>query len=387
MRPAVKIGESPLRSHPSNLVAYPLCALALALSGCGQKPAMPPRTITVGVVTLQAEPVTVTTTLTGRTTATMVAEVRPQVDGVIRERLFQEGALVHAGQPLYQIDARLYRASLDTARAQLESARASLFSAEAKQRRYASLGEAAAVSAQDRDETTAAAMTARAAVHQYQASVQTASVNLEYTRVLAPITGRIGRSAFTRGALVTAAQSTALATIQQLDPIYVDITQSAADILRLRQALSQGQMRAGPAQVRLRLEDGTTYPLPGTVEFSEVNVDPQAGTVTIRARFPNPQGLLMPGMFVSVDAPQGVVQQGLLAPQQGISRDARGQASALVVDGGGTVQQRMVVTGQAVGNRWLITSGLRPGDRLIVEGTDKAQPGAHVTAVDVKAGS
>ncbi|WP_132268839.1 efflux RND transporter periplasmic adaptor subunit [Novosphingobium sp. PhB57] len=363
-----------------------LSLATLSLGGCGQQQAMPQQDVEVGVVTLRAEPVTVSTTLSGRTAATTVAEVRPQVDGVIQSRLFEEGSLVHAGQPLYQIDSRLYRASLDTSRAQLENAQATLYSAEAKAKRYRTLGDSEAVSGQDRDETIAAARAAQAAVHQYQATSRSAAVNLEFTRVLAPITGRIGRSSVTKGALVTASQTDAMATIQQLDPIFVDITQSSADLLRLRSALAKGSMMPASAKVSLTLEDGTKYPGEGTIEFSEVNVDPQAGTVTLRARFPNPDGLLLPGMFVNVAAPQGVVQNGVLAPQQGISRDAKGNGTALVVDASGKVEQRKVVTGQAIGDKWLIASGLKAGDRLIVEGTDKARAGAKVKAVTVKLG-
>lgn len=381
MRPSFK--------HFAMAPTLSMAALSLAtlsLGGCGHQQAMPQQDVEVGVVTLRAEPVTVSTTLSGRTAATTVAEVRPQVDGVIQSRLFEEGSLVHAGQPLYQIDSRLYRASLDTSRAQLENAQATLYSAEAKAKRYRTLGDSEAVSGQDRDETIAAARAAQAAVHQYQATSRSAAVNLEFTRVLAPITGRIGRSSVTKGALVTASQTDAMATIQQLDPIFVDITQSSADLLRLRSALAKGSMMPASAKVSLTLEDGTKYPGEGTIEFSEVNVDPQAGTVTLRARFPNPDGLLLPGMFVNVAAPQGVVQNGVLAPQQGISRDAKGNGTALVVDASGKVEQRKVVTGQAISDKWLIVSGLKAGDRLIVEGTDKARAGARVKAVIVKLG-
>ena len=381
MRPSFKhFAMAPMLSMAA------LSLATLSLGGCGQQQAMPQQEVEVGVVTLRAEPVTVSTTLSGRTAATTVAEVRPQVDGVIQSRLFEEGSLVHAGQPLYQIDSRLYRASLDTSRAQLENAQATLYSAEAKAKRYRTLGDSEAVSGQDRDETIAAARAAQAAVHQYQATSRSAAVNLEFTRVLAPITGRIGRSSVTKGALVTASQTDAMATIQQLDPIFVDITQSSADLLRLRSALAKGSMMPARAKVSLTLEDGTKYPGEGTIEFSEVNVDPQAGTVTLRARFPNPDGLLLPGMFVNVAAPQGVVQNGVLAPQQGISRDAKGNGTALVVDASGKVEQRKVVTGQAIGDKWLIVSGLKAGDRLIVEGTDKARAGAKVKAVTVKLG-
>jgi membrane fusion protein (multidrug efflux system) len=363
-------------------------ALALATvttAGCGG-PSAPQQqqAVEVGVVTLKAQPVTVSTSLSGRTAATAVAEVRPQVDGIIQTRLFTEGSVVKAGQPLYQIDARLYKATLDTSRAQLENAQATLYSAQAKARRYGTLGETDAVSAQDRDETIASARAATASVHQYQAAIRTAQVNLGFTKVYAPITGRIGRSAFTQGALVTSGQSDALATIQQLDPIFVDITQSSSDLLKLRKSLAKGTIMPGSTAVTLTLEDGTQYPQQGTVEFNEVNVDPEAGTVTLRAKFPNPDGLLMPGMFVKVDTPQGVVRSAILAPQQGITRDAKGNGVALVVNAQGKVEQRSVVVGQAIGDKWLISSGLKAGDRLIVEGTDKTRAGATVKAVTAK---
>ncbi|EGD58000.1 efflux transporter, RND family, MFP subunit [Novosphingobium nitrogenifigens DSM 19370] len=362
--------------------------LALALAGCSQQQQqMPPMgPAEVGVVTLVAEPVTVSNELTGRTAATTASDVRPQVDGVIKARLFEEGSIVHAGQPLYQIDPRLYKASLDQARGQLENAQATLFTNQAKADRYKTLRDNQAVSRQDIDDTIAAARTARASVHQYQATVQSARVNLEYTRVLAPITGRISRSTVTPGALVTSGQTTALATIQQLDPIYVDITQSSSDLVKLRMALANGSVLPATATVHLKLEDGSDYPLTGTIEFSEVTVDEQAGTVTLRARFPNPQGLLLPGMFVRVVTPQGVVPKGILAPQQGITRDAKGDATALVVDASNKVVLRNVVADKAIGNKWLVTSGLKAGDRLIVEGVDKAEPGAVVKPVPVKLG-
>lgn len=373
-------------SIPSLVMASALAMATATLGGCGQQQAHQPQAVEVGIVTLKAEPVTVSTTLSGRTAATAVAEVRPQVDGIVQNRLFEEGSLVRAGQPLYQIDARLYQASLDTSRAQLENAEADLFTAQAKARRYRTLGQSDAVSAQDRDDVTAAARAAQASVHQYQAATRTAQVNLGFTRVYAPITGRIGRSSVTKGALVTASQTDALATIQQLDPIFVDITQSSANLLKLRQGLAKGSILPASTAVTLRLEDGTKYPQAGTVEFSEVNVDPEAGTVTLRAKFPNPDGLLLPGMFVNVDTPQGLMRGGILAPQQGISRDAKGNGTALVVNAQGKVEQRTVVTAQAIGDKWLVTSGLKAGDRLIIEGIDKVRAGASVKAVTVKPG-
>ncbi|WP_407696523.1 efflux RND transporter periplasmic adaptor subunit [Sphingomonas abietis] len=366
----------------ASIAAITLALLATACSSDKKPPAAP--TPEVGVVTLATAPVTVSNELTGRTASTTASDVRPQVDGIIKARLFQEGSVVHAGQPLYQIDPRLYKATLDSARAQLENAQATLFTDQAKANRYKTLSDNQAVSRQDIDDAVAAARAALASVHQYQAAVETARVNLEYTRVLAPITGRISRSSVTPGALVTAAQTTALATIQQLDPIYVDITQSSADLVKLRQALAKGSVLPSSAAVHLKLEDGSDYPQTGTIEFSEVTVDEDAGTVTLRARFPNPQGLLLPGMFVRVEAPQGIVPNGILVPQQGIARDAKGDATALVVDQNNKVVQRNVTTGQAIGNKWLITAGLKAGDRLIVEGTANARDGATVKPVSVK---
>ncbi len=364
--------------------ASALCLVMASLGGCGQQAPQQQRTFEVGVVTLKSEPVTLTSELTGRVASTAVADVRPQVDGIIMERLFKEGSIVHRGQALYQIDPRLYKASLDTARAELESAKADLATAQAKARRYAALGDSDAVSAQDRDDIKATARAALASVHQYEAATRTAQVNLGFTKVYAPITGRIGRSAYTKGALVSAAQDDALATIQQLDPVYVDITQSSADLLRLRKALAKGDLLPTSAKVKLELEDGTEYPLEGTVEFSEVSVDTEAGTVTIRASFPNPDELLLPGMFVRVKAPQGEMPKGLLVPQQGVSRDDKGNATVLVVGKDNKVEQRTVTAPKAIGDKWLVTAGLKAGERVIVEGSDKVRAGATVKPVAAK---
>lgn len=360
--------------------------LAILLAGCGSgQPQRPPQgPAEVGVVTLKTEPVALSTELTGRTAATLSSEVRPQVDGIIQARLFKEGSIVRAGQPLYQIDPRRYRATRDEAAAQIENAQASLITAQAKAARYGKLTDIDAVSRQDVDDAVATARQARANVHQYQATLRTAQVNLGFTRVVAPISGRIGRSSVTQGALVTASQTDALATIQQLDPIFVDITQSSQQLLALRKALANGNVMRSSASVRLKLEDGSLYPQAGTIEFAEVTVDENAGTVTLRARFPNPDGILMPGMFVRVETPQGVIPNGILAPQQGITRDAKGGATALVVDANNKVVQRTVTAGRAIGDSWLITAGLKAGDRLIIEGTDKAQPGATVKPVALK---
>lgn len=356
-------------------------ASVLALAACGKKapPQMPPPE--VGYVVLQYEPVTLSNELPGRTNSTLQSDVRPQVNGVIKARLFTEGAMVHTGQPLYQIDPALYRAARDQAAAALAQAKAAVVTADAKAARYKSLRDIEAVSRQDIDDAIAAAGEARAQVQQAQANLNTANTNLGYTRIVAPISGRIGRSSVTPGALVTASQADALATIQQLDPIYVDITQSSAQLVSLRRALAKGSVLPASAQVHLKLEDESDYPYTGTVEFSEVNVDQTAGTVTIRARFPNPQNMLLPGMFVRVTTPQATVPQAIMAPQDGISRDPKGNATALVVGADNKAELRTVTAGRAIGDKWLITSGLKPGDKLITEGTGKARPGAPIRPV------
>ncbi|MFT3965766.1 MAG: efflux RND transporter periplasmic adaptor subunit [Sphingobium sp.] len=372
----------PASTLRSSLRVAPLfCLILPLLPGCGQDKAPQPAAVEVGVVTLSAQDVTLSTELPGRTTATMVSEVRPQVAGIVQKRLFTEGSLVTAGQPLYQIDPSLYSASREEAAATLANAQASLATADAKARRYATLTGTEAVSAQDKDDVTAAARQARASVRQAQASLGTASINLRFTQVRAPIGGRIGRSSVTPGALVTASQTDSLATIQQLDPIFVDITQSSAKLLELRRSLATGKMLPASATIRLKLDDGSDYAQAGRIEFAEPIVDPDSGTVTLRARFPNPDGLLLPGMFVRVVAPQSVMPNAILAPQQGISRDAKGGATALVVGRDNKVERRTVTAAQAIGDKWLITSGLKAGDRLIVEGTDKVQSGATVRPV------
>nr|WP_315850620.1 efflux RND transporter periplasmic adaptor subunit [Sphingobium sp. B2] len=353
------------------------------MTACGDKPPPQKGSIEVGVVTLTTRDVTVASELPGRTVSTMMSQVRPQVAGVIQKRLFTEGSLVSAGQPLYEIDQRLYRASRDEAIAALASAQASAAAAQAKARRYATLSDNEAVSAQERDDVNATARQAAAAVQQARASLATSNVNLQFTLVRAPISGRIGRTLFTQGALVTASQADPLTTIQQLDPIYVDITQSSAQLLQLRRSLAAGRTLPASATIRLKLDDGSDYPQAGQIEFAEPIVDVNSGTVTLRARFPNPDGLLLPGMFVRVVAPQAVVPNAILAPQQGISRDPKGNATALVVTKDNKVERRTVMAGQAIGDAWLITDGLKAGDRLIVEGTDKVKPDDQVKPVTI----
>lgn len=337
------------------------------------------------VVTVVATtPVELTAELPGRTSPFETSDVRPQVNGIIVARPFTEGGHVHAGQLLYQIDPAPYRAALDQAKAQLVSAEANLAAARAKAARYADLVKINAVSRQDNDDAEAASKQAAAGVQQQRAAVETAAINLGYTRVTAPISGTAGRSAFTKGALVTADQAAALTTIQKLDPIYVDLTQSAAEVLKLRQSTATGRLSASGGvtlPVHLILEDGSSYLVEGRLQFTEVTVDQATGAVTLRAVFPNPQGLLLPGLFVRAEIIEGVDREGILAPQEAVSRDEKGRPTALVVDGRGRAQARLLTTSGTIGDKWLVSSGLAPGDRLIVEGLLAAKPGAPVHVV------
>jgi membrane fusion protein (multidrug efflux system) len=309
------------------------------------------------------------------------SEVRPQVSGIVRARTFQEGALVRAGQVLYVIDPATYRAAVDQAAAGVASAQATVGSTQLQAQRYAELVKINAVSRQEADNAQAAYRQAVANVAQARAALQASRINLQYTQVRAPITGRIGRSTVTQGALVTGSQATALATIQRLDPVYVDIAQSSADLLRLRRQLSGGGAQPTRTPVRLMLEDGTEYGQSGVLQFTEPVVDPATGSVTLRAEFPNPAGVLIPGMFVRAVVTQAVDPNAILAPQQGVSRNEQGQPTALVVGPGNRVEQRILTTGQTLGDRWIVRSGLNPGDRLIVEGLQRAKPGAVVRPV------
>jgi membrane fusion protein, multidrug efflux system len=361
-------------------------ALALAfVSASCSKPAAPPppQTREVGFVTVESQPVTLTAELSGRTTPYAVAEVRPQVSGIIRQRLFKEGGPVEVGEPLYQIDPATYQAARDQALAQLASARANLTAAKAKADRAKSLIQVQAISQQDADDAAAAALQAEASVQQASASVKNAQINLDYTRILAPIAGTIGRSSVTPGALVTTNQADPLTTIWQLDPIYIDITESSTRIMQLRKAMASGNVTPVSADVTLTLDDGSVYPHPGRVEFSETAVDIATGSITIRATVPNPDSLLLPGMFVRVKVAQGVRNDAILVPQQGVSRDATGGATALVVGEGDKVEPRKIVTDRTMGDQWLVTAGLKDGDRLIVEGTDRVKPGQTVKPVPV----
>lgn len=379
-----------VRKHAPALSVLMLVA-ALGLAACDQGQAeggMPPQgPAQVGVVTVQAQPVVITRELSGRTSPYQVAEIRPQVDGIIKERLFEEGTEVAAGAPLYQIDPAPYQAAVDSAQASLDRAQATSEIARLKAQRYKELVKVNAVSRQDYDDAAATLKQAEADVAAAKAALATAQINLAYAKVVAPISGRIGRSAVTQGALVNANQATALATIQQLDPIYVDVTQSSADLLRLKNEMASGRLTGvepEKAKVTLILEDGSTYGETGTLKFSEVTVNERTGAVTLRAEFPNPQQQLLPGMFVRAVIQAGVDESGILVPQQGVTRDPTGNATAMVVATDDTVAVRKLQTAQAIGDKWLVTDGLRPGDRVIVDGLQHAQPGAKVNPVPVK---
>lgn len=362
-----------------------LAALAaLALAGCSGDAAQDQRqkgAPEVGYVVVQTSDVPVAVELAGRVAAFEMSEVRPQVTGLIRRRLFTEGAVVRAGQTLYEIDTRLYRAAAAEAEANLASALANAEATRVRAERLKPLAEAQAVSLQDYTDAQAAARQAAAAVRQARAQVQTAGVNLQFTRVPAPISGRIGRSLFTVGALVTGNQAEPLAVIQGVDPVFVDIQQSSAELLALRRALAQGGAVPGSTSVALVLEDGSEYPQRGQVQFSEVMVDAGTGTVTLRARFANPQGLLLPGMFVRARFEQAVDKGAILVPQPALTRNARGEASVFVVDAGNKAAERKVTAPRALGTDWVVTSGLKPGDKVIVQGLARLKPGAPIRPV------
>lgn len=366
------------------MAAALLLSAGLTISACGKKqaPKMQAGPPEVGVVTIQPKTIALTTELPGRTTSHLIAEVRPQVGGIILKRLFVEGADVKAGQVLYQIDPALYQAALASARANQARAEATLNVTRIKADRYRELVKIKAVSQQEYDDAEAAFMQAEADLAAAKAAVETARINLAYTKVTAPISGRIGRSFVTDGALVTASQAMALATIQQLDPIYVDVTQSTSELLRLKKSLSSGILKkSGSAQVKLLLEDSSLYSQTGTLKFSEVTVDQSTGSVTLRALFPNPNQQLLPGMFVRAVLEEGVSEQAILVPQRGVSRTPKGDAQVLLVGAEEKVEPRLIKVLRTVGDTWLVNEGLKAGDRVIVEGLQKARPGTPVKAV------
>ena len=370
--------------HKALKVAAVISA-ALWITACGQgdenAQSQQPRPPTpVGVMTVEAISQAIKVELPGRSRAFLEAEVRPQVSGIITKRAFTEGTEVKQGQSLYQIDAATYKAALVSAEADLASANAGLASAKAKAARYAKLVKTNAVSKQDFDETEALFKEAQAAVTVAKAAINTANINLEYTEVKAPISGRIGKSSVTAGALVTANQSNTLATIQQLDPINIDIVQSSAQLLRLKAKLRSGQLlKSENAKVTLMLEDGSEYDQQGTLQFAEVNVDETTGSVTLRAEFPNPDGTLLPGMYVRAQLNAGQDPQAILVPQRAITRNNKGQAVAMIVNQDSNVEMRVVQTAEVIGHQWRIVDGLVVGDKLIVEGLQKIRPGAPVS--------
>ncbi|EQB02680.1 hemolysin D [Sphingobium quisquiliarum P25] len=361
------------------IVGLLACVSSLALSGCGKEaPAAPPPP-SVGVVSLKVESAPLISELPGRIAAAETAEVRPQISGIIRRRLFTEGAYVKAGQLLYDIEDAPYRAALAQARGNLARAQATINATALQARRYQELVGINAVSRQEADNAIASAQQARADVAAQRAAVEAAQVNQNFTKIRAPISGRIGRSLFTPGALVQAGQADPLATIQRIDKVYVDVTQSAAQIIDFRQALRAGGVsEADGARVQLLLPNGSTYGVEGRLQFSEVTVDPSSGAVTMRATFSNPDGLLLPGMYVRARVVAGRQTNAILAPQQGISRDARGRATAMVVNAQNKVETRLVEAKETLGKSWIVTKGLKAGDRLIVEAPQNLRPGTVV---------
>jgi membrane fusion protein (multidrug efflux system) len=360
--------------------------LTAAVAGCGRGKDGPPQgpgAMPVTVVTLRAEPVTLVRELPGRTSAYLVAEVRPQVSGIVKARLFTEGASVKAGQALYQLDDATYRADYGVAKAALARAEATLEAARLRAKRTGELVKTGVVSAQDNDNAVAALGQAEADVEASRAALESARVVLSYARIASPISGRIGKSAVTEGALVKAEQDAPLATVQQLDPVYVDVTQSSAELLQLKRELAAGRLEEHASlPVTIVLEDGTRYEHEGTLEFSDVSVDPGTGSYLLRIKVPNPDLTLLPGMYVRALVGNGVRPQGLLVPQQGIARDPQGNATALVVGKDGKVEARMVQATRTVGDKWLVDGGLAAGDRVIVEGLQKVRPGMPVAATE-----
>jgi len=383
----MRMNRKGLKRHRGSIFAMVLTGFLL-LGGCNsqqeQQSGMAPPAPEVAFVTIAPRHLELTTTLPGRTSAFLLAEIRPQVNGIIQKREFQEGSDVKAGQLLYQIDPAPFQVALDSAKASLGRAQANLPSTRLRVERFKELLASNAVSRQDYDDAAAALDQVLADVAYWKTAVEAARINLAYTRVTAPISGTIGRSSVTDGALVAAYQPMALATIQQMDPIYVDVTQSSAEFLRLRRSLDAGQLSKDEetgGKVRLILEDGSFYPHEGVLQFSDVTVNPGTGSFILRIVVPNPDHLLLPGMFVRAVVQEGVASQAILVPQQGVSRNPKGEPVAMIVDESGVVAQRFLTIDRAIGDQWLVTSGLSAGDRVIVEGMQRIRPGAAVRAV------
>lgn len=381
----------PISSRHTAHRAVLALTVAAALSSCGQPDAAQggaPANLPANVafLTLQGQDTTLSKELPARVSALTVADIRPQVTGLIQKRLFAEGSQVQAGQLLYQINPDSYQAAYDTAAAALAKAEAAQVAAEQKARRYAELVKIKAVSEQDEEDARATLQQARATTQAARADLNTARINLAHTRITAPVSGRIGKSLVTEGALVTANQTTALATVQQLSTVYVDMTQSSTELLRLRRDFASGKLQDGTASVQLVLEDGSVYPQPGKLAFSDVTVDSSTGMVLLRATVANPQGELLPGMFVRARLSQGVRRNAILVPQAAVSRNQKGEPTVLLVGQDGKAQLRVIRTSQTVGANWLVDDGLKIGDRVIVEGLQKAQDGKPVKAVPLAAG-
>ncbi|KXV24137.1 efflux RND transporter periplasmic adaptor subunit [Gluconobacter japonicus] len=389
MSSAAAVSEKDQHRRLKSGLLLPLFVAPLVLAGCHKKqapPQMPPQS--VGILTLQAQPVTLETSLPGRTEAYEQAQIRPQVNGVIVSRDFEQGADVKAGQQLFQVYIAPYQAAYDQAKAQLLNAQAAASRAAGQLRRYGPLVKAHAVSSQDYDNTLATAREAEAQVAQAKANVEAAAVNLNYTHVRAPIDGRIGRTLYTPGALLTAGQTQPIAVVTRLDPIYVDVNLAAADMLRLKHELATGQVeRKGDdaAAVGLKLEDNSEYPQRGKLQLSEVTVDPATGTLVMRAVFPNPDHLLLPGMFVHAHVREGIDPNGLFVPQVAVQRNSKGEPYVMIVDADNKVQQRAIQTSRTIGTDWLVTDGVKAGDRVIVNGLQKVQPGAKVAPQEAPA--
>jgi membrane fusion protein, multidrug efflux system len=370
----------------NNPLLTSLLILPVLLTACGpssdkQKGPPPKLAVEVGVVEIAPGSQPIVTELPGRTNARMMAEIRPQVSGIIQERTFVEGANVKAGDVLYRIDPAIYQAEVASAQAALEKAEANLKSIQVKAERYAELLKINAVSKQDHDDAQASLKQAQADIALAKAALDTARINLGYTRITAPISGRVETSVVTPGALVTANQTTALTTVQQLDPIYVDVTQPSSELLRMKRDLASGRLKRigrDEARIKVLLEDGTLYPHPGRLSFSGVTVNPTSGAITLRAILPNPEGLLMPGMYVRAQLEEAVDESAILVPQQSVTRTAKGDAVVLVVNAQGKVEQRSVSVGRAVASQWMVDAGLNAGDKVIVEGFQKIKPGDEV---------
>lgn len=372
------------KREPNGLIPLiSILAIAGITAGCSHQKDQP-RVAEVGVQVVQPERVTLTTELPGRTSAFLVAEVRPQVNGIIQSRAFTEGSDVKAGSLLYQIDPAPFQAALASAQATLAKAQANLPPIQNRMQRDQELVKINAIGKQELEEAVAATRQAEAEIQASKAAVDSARINLAYTRISAPISGRIGKSSVTVGALATAYQGPVFTTIQQLDPVYVDSPQSTAYLLQLKRNMAAGHLKGGSAdqaKVKLLLEDGTPYARQGVLKFSDVTVDPTTGSLTLRMVFPNPEHVLLPGMYVRAVVEEGVAEGAILVPQGGVAHDPKGNPIALVVDGSSKVEQRILKVDRAVGSRWLVTEGLNPGDRLILEGSQKVRPGAAVKAV------